>query len=129
MKVITILSLSLLLNISFVIAEDASLSISGAVTNISCNALNGSPDGAISVAVTGGVAPYRYNWTGPGLNQTSQDLIGLGAGTYTLVVTGRRLYALRSNILDNLETSSTADVSTLINAIYPNPTHEKYQFL
>lgn len=45
-------------------------------------------DGAIDVTVTGGNAPYIFDWTGTGgFASLSEDLTGLGAGTYTLVVT------------------------------------------
>ena len=49
--------------------------------NISCN---GSNDGVIDVSVSGGTAPYAYQWdSGP----TTKDLTGLAAGPYMLVVT------------------------------------------
>ncbi|MGC6532118.1 MAG: gliding motility-associated C-terminal domain-containing protein [Flavobacteriales bacterium] len=48
----------------------------------------GSTDGAIFVSVTGGLPPYDTDWTGPGgFTSTSEDLIAVGAGAYTLTVT------------------------------------------
>ncbi|WP_299123051.1 T9SS type A sorting domain-containing protein [uncultured Tenacibaculum sp.] len=46
-------------------------------------------DGRINVSVTGGNGTYTYKWTNKlGVNVgTSQDLSGVGAGKYTLVVT------------------------------------------
>ncbi|MBC7923716.1 MAG: T9SS type A sorting domain-containing protein, partial [Ferruginibacter sp.] len=42
------------------------------------------PDGSISLTVTGGVAPYAYAWSN---GATTQNLAGLGAGTYAVTVT------------------------------------------
>ncbi len=43
--------------------------------------------GAISITVTGGSGNYTYAWTGPGsFSSTNQDLTGLAAGVYNLIV-------------------------------------------
>lgn len=53
-------------------------------TEPSCS---GSTDGAIFVSVTGGLPPYETDWTGPdGFTSTSEDVIAIGAGAYTLTV-------------------------------------------
>ena len=49
--------------------------------NISCFGLK---DGAIDATVSGGTAPYAFAWSN---NATSEDLSGLAAGYYRLVVT------------------------------------------
>ncbi|MBL7982897.1 MAG: gliding motility-associated C-terminal domain-containing protein [Flavobacteriales bacterium] len=41
-------------------------------------------DGSIDVTVSGGEAPYRFAWSNGG---NSEDLAGLGAGTYVLTIT------------------------------------------
>ncbi|MBP6827314.1 MAG: hypothetical protein KA165_12200, partial [Saprospiraceae bacterium] len=46
---------------------------------------NGTADGAIQVAVTGGMAPYSFHWSDPKLHGDS--LTGLPAGTYQLTLT------------------------------------------
>ncbi|MCB9184823.1 MAG: choice-of-anchor L domain-containing protein [Flavobacteriales bacterium] len=47
----------------------------------------GAMDGSIDAEVTGGTAPYSFAWVGQsGFGSTDEDLIGLGAGTYTLTV-------------------------------------------
>jgi hypothetical protein len=44
-------------------------------------------DGAISVTVTGGTAPYTYNWIGPGgFTASTQNISSLCGGQYTLAV-------------------------------------------
>ena len=67
------------------IIEQSNITITAAIVHVSCN---GSSDGSINITVSNGVAPYSYNWTGPGsFNSTNEDLIGIGQGTYSLTVT------------------------------------------
>ena len=52
--------------------------------NISCN---GAEDGEATVSVIGGVGPFSYNWIGGDALGFDQTYSGLGAGTYTVLVT------------------------------------------
>lgn len=79
-------------NITFNIFDDNGLSASvNSVSNyggyeVSCF---GFADGNIDIDVTGGTAPYLYDWDndGTGDNDDPEDLSAIGVGTYVLVVT------------------------------------------
>jgi gliding motility-associated-like protein len=74
--------------------------------NVLCN---GGATGSIDISVAGGVMPYAYDWSN---GFTSQDISGLGAGTYTVIVTDS---ALCSDSLDFLITESPAfSISSVI---------------
>ncbi len=65
---------------------DASLSVSqyNSGDAVSCN---GGSNGIIDLSISGGIAPYSVNWTGPnGYTSTDIDITGLEAGTYTALV-------------------------------------------
>jgi hypothetical protein len=52
----------------------------GSIQQATCS---GSTDGAIDLSVSGGTAPYQYLWSN---NSTLEDINGLKAGTYSVVV-------------------------------------------
>lgn len=64
------------------ITQPAILNVSISSTNVLCN---GACNGTATSTVTGGTAGYTYSWA-PGA-QTTPNLSGLCAGTYTLTVT------------------------------------------
>ena len=68
---------------SATIMDPPALAVTGTITNPSPA---GASNGAVDITVTGGTPPYTYNWstTPP---QTTQDLIGVPAGAYTVTVT------------------------------------------
>lgn len=51
------------------------------VRNLRCNGDNG---GSVNITVKGGNQPYRYEWSN---GATTQDIAGIGAGTYSLKIT------------------------------------------
>jgi hypothetical protein len=67
--------------LSKTITQPNALALSTLITQVTCV---GGTDGAIDLTVTGGTSPYTYAWTG---GATTQDRTGLGAGTYTVIVT------------------------------------------
>jgi hypothetical protein len=66
---------------SYTITEPTAIAASGVVTNVS---VNGGANGAINVSVSGGVSPYMYSWSN---GETTEDLTGLIAGSYTNTIT------------------------------------------
>lgn len=66
---------------STVVSEPAAISITVTVTDESCMA---SGDGAISLSISGGTAPYSYSWSN---GSTSQTISGLSAGNYVVTIT------------------------------------------
>lgn len=58
------------------------MEIAFTVTDVSCF---GGNDGTVSATVTGGVAPFQYQWSG--LAATANTVNGLSSGTYTVIVT------------------------------------------
>ncbi len=67
--------------VSATIAQPTSLSLSATVTDVACN---GGSNGAINLMIAGGTPDYTFLWSN---GQTSEDVNGLTAGTYTVTVT------------------------------------------
>ncbi|MFH2094096.1 MAG: PKD domain-containing protein, partial [Bacteroidota bacterium] len=59
----------------------------------------GSTDGSANLTVTGGTTNYSYSWTGPaGFTSAIEDISGIGAGTYNVVVTDANLCTATSGV-------------------------------
>lgn len=89
------------LNDNTIIYEPTALAETSSSTAVLCY---GGNDGAVSIAVTGGITPYSYTWNDDLNNQlsaTANSLTDLEAGDYTVVVTDS----------NNCEISSTITVS------------------
>lgn len=81
-------------------------------------------NGEIAVTVTGGVEPYTFEWTGPTGSTGAEDPDDLGAGDWTLEVTGG----------DGCTTSIVVSVPVGLQewqvpqfAVSPNPTRDTYR--
>jgi len=66
---------------TYTITQPNPLSLTESHINVSCHS---DKDGSIDLSVSGGTPDYSYNWNN---GATSQDLVGIGAGTYTVTVT------------------------------------------
>ena len=77
-------ALGCVIDTSFVLTQPAVLSAAASITPATCL---GAPTGAIDLTIAGGTAPYSAAWSGPaGFTATSEDINGLGAGNYTVIV-------------------------------------------
>ena len=65
----------------FTVNTPDSLKVELAITDVKCN---GMATGVLQSTVTGGTAPFQYNWSD---GQTTADASNLAAGNYTLEVT------------------------------------------
>lgn len=63
-------------------------------TPVNCN---GGSDGAIAITAQGGTGTLSYAWTGPSYTSSSEDITGLKAGNYTVVVTDANGCSLTSS--------------------------------
>lgn len=61
------------------VTQFPSISIVPSITNASCN-----NDGSVNIIPNGGTAPYSYLWS---TGSVSQNLSGIGGGTYSITVT------------------------------------------
>jgi len=73
----------------------APLQVNGNFGNVSCT--NGS-DGWIDITVSGGTSAYNYNWSD---GSSSQDLLALMAGTYTIQVSDQNGCTVTANYTIN----------------------------
>ncbi|RCU57309.1 hypothetical protein DU428_05785, partial [Oceanihabitans sediminis] len=68
-------------NTSITINEPDALASSITSEDVLCN---GQAEGSVNLSVTGGTAPYSYNWSN---GETTEDLSNIPAGTYNVTVT------------------------------------------
>ncbi|MFZ4785965.1 MAG: M43 family zinc metalloprotease [Flavobacteriales bacterium] len=73
---------------------------------------NGSTNGSFTAAVTGGNSPYQYSWNN---GQTTANISGLGAGSYTLTVTDAQ--GCIGSGIGSLTAPSALSISSTINNV------------
>jgi hypothetical protein len=107
---------------SYIVTEPATISTSYNSVSTSAPGLN---DGAIYTTTTGGVLPYSYIWVSP--YATTQNLLNIGAGTYTfyamdanscfstsiiIVQDGAIVYGCTDSTATNYDASANTDDGT-----------------
>jgi len=102
---------------SFVISQPAlPIIVNGTVTGSTGS------NGEVDITITGGVSPYTFNWSN---GEFTEDLNGLGAGTYTVEVTDSKGCAT-SNVFTVASLTGVNDVTADVVSvsIYPNPSQQ-----
>ncbi|GAB4239322.1 MAG: hypothetical protein Tsb0034_15310 [Ekhidna sp.] len=86
--------------------------INVSVDNVKHVLCQGDPSGAVTITVTGGIAPYRYRWSN---GATSKDLQNLPAGAYTFTVTDSNGCEQTADIRINEPDELVAQITSLDN--------------
>jgi gliding motility-associated-like protein len=99
---------------SVTITEPASgMSASTTQVNVLCN---GNTTGSIDLTVIGGTGPYTYLWnTSP--VQTTEDINGLGAGTYTVTVTDQNNCTTTASVTITEPSQALSASTTQVNVL------------
>ncbi|GEM_PF-6358132 len=87
------------------LTEPEALTITNIVEPVSCFGVS---NGAINVTISGGVAPYTYNWSN---GETTQDIADVAAGTYSVIVTDANGCTLVS---ENIEVTSPDAIAATV---------------
>lgn len=77
-------------------------------------------NGAVAISVTGGVAPYTFAWSN---GRTTQNISGVGAGSYAVTVTDANGCLVTTNVQLNLPVSvqEASNNQTIGVELFPNP--------
>ncbi len=106
---------------SFTVNEPPAIVITGSITNASCP---GSPDGAIDITVSGGNPPYSFSWNGGVF--TTEDISGVGAGTYTVTVTDSNGCSMQATFNISEPPAITVTIDSVIAATCNQPNGAVY---
>ena len=96
----------------------AAADLTVSVTNTS----PGASSGAIDLTVAGGTAPFSYEWSGPGgYTSVTEDINGLVAGTYTVIVTDQYCGKATLQVKVDINTGIESESNKVFFTVYPNP--------
>ncbi len=107
-----------LMEFSFDISEPDPILVTGVETDLDCNSLSGDPTGAINLTVTGGTGAYTFAWSN---GETTQDLTGLAAGPYDVVVTDENGCTAEASF--ELDEPSAVEISANLGPLSCNSTN------
>lgn len=94
------------------------------------NASNGQKNGSASILVSGGVAPYKYEWvdgTTAKVVGTTKDLTGVPAGSYYCKVSDASGFCNELLLFTITNTVATQDIDNQYSInIFPNPSNDVF---
>jgi gliding motility-associated-like protein len=93
-------------NFNFTVNEPSAITTSATITPVNCN---GGTTGGIDLTVNGGTSPYTYLWSN---GSTTQDLSGIGAGSYSVTVTDAN--SCTTILSQTLSSPSAISASTIV---------------
>ncbi|MCW5906396.1 MAG: gliding motility-associated C-terminal domain-containing protein [Chitinophagales bacterium] len=94
---------------AYTITEPPQLTATITGTNATCN---GSTNAVVDLTVTGGTLPYTYNWN---TGATTEDLNGVPAGTYTVLVVDANSCTVFKSI--NITQPAQLGITTVVNNV------------
>lgn len=101
---------------TFIVTQPEPDALALTITGVDVSIFDGS-DGAAYASVTGGVAPYQYNWSD---GSCSKDITGLSAGVYYLMVTDSKGSSVHDSIV--ISQPGPEDIIIRVNVTPPTGT-------
>lgn len=100
-------------NFLYTVGEPDEILLAATITDVLCA---GDLTGEIDLTVTGGTPSFDFSWSGPsGFNATTENLVGLAAGNYTVVVSdGEGCTATGSySVVEEFDVSATINQTNI----------------
>ncbi len=85
-------------------------------------------DANVTLTVTGGIAPYEFEWTGPGnFTSDSKNPTGLTAGTYNVTVTDDIGCTFSTSVIVSSVVGISQNNLSHAVSVFPNPSNGTFQ--